>query len=180
MWIWQKKARGFSLVEVLAGVLLLAGLISIVVQLSYGNTRRMKKSRQLEKMASLLELKMRELEEEFEGENIANLPDQDKGEFEGEDRYSWSYETQPLALPQPSLLLSLAQLPENELNSQMAQTLIGVAGETVVELELTVHSQTEGGKEMSHSLTAYFINYEDAPDFIFNRLRELLPAGPAL
>ena len=177
----KQNPKGFSLIEVLASILLLAGLISVIVQLSYGNTRRMKKARQLEKAADLLELKMLELEEEFKGGEIAErFPSEQKGEFENEKNYFWTYKTQPLVLPHPRMLLSLIQLPENQLNMQMAKTLTGVLSETVVELKLTVHYEGKREKNFSYSLVSYFINYEDAPDFIFNQVLEFLPAGAGL
>lgn len=172
--------KGFSLLEVLASVLLLAGLISIVVQLSYGNTRRMRKSQQLEKIASLLELKMRELEEEFKGARIVDLPEQDQGDFENEENYSWSYETQALTWPPADLFLSLTQLPASEINIKMAQTLNSVLSNSVVELKLTVQQKTKRGKGVSYSLVSYFINYEDAPSFIFSNIADILPAGANL
>ena len=182
MWIGGKQRfKGFSLIEVLVSILLLAGLVSIVVQLSYGSTRRMNKSRQLEKIATLLELKMRELEEEFKGENIFKLPsEQNEVEFETKKNYFWSYETQPLTFPPPDLLLSLIQLPQNELNVKMAQTLTAVLSATVVELKLTVRYKGKKRKELAYSLVSYFINYDDAPDFIFNQIGGLLPSGTNL
>ena len=176
----NNTAKGFSLVEVLVSVLILAGLISIVVQLSYGNTRRMRKSLQLEKIASLLELKMLDLEEEFKGEKISDLPEQGEGEFENEKHYFWGYKTQPLALPPLETLLSLIQLPKNELNIKMVNTLINVLSGTVVELKLTVHYGGGREKPLSYSLVSYFVNYEDAPDFIFNEMKNLLPESAGL
>lgn len=173
----KRKIKGFSLIEVLASLLVLAGFMSIVVQLSYGNTRRMKKARQLEKAANLLEFKMLELEENFKGARIVELPVQDEGEFENEEDYSWTYETQPFSLPNPQMLLSLIQLPENDLNLKMAQTLNGVLSESVVELKLTVHYEGRG-KSFHYSLVSYFINYENAPDFIFSRISDFLPKSP--
>ena len=171
------KKKGFSLIEVLASILLLAGLISFMAQISYGNVRRIKKARQLEKAASLLELKMAELKEEFKGSSVPKLPPENKGEFEEEENYFWSYETQALTLPSSEILLSLARIPENELHSKMAETLTDVLSQSVVELKLTVHYEGKRNKNFSYSLISYFINYEDAPDFILNRVRELLPAG---
>ncbi len=173
--------KGFSLIEVLASILILAGLISIVVQLSYGNMRRMEKSRQLEKIANLLELKMLDLEEEFKGNKIPELPSLDEGEFEDEEGYFWKYETQPLALPPPEILLRGAQLPQNELNLKMAGALTNVLSQSAVELKLTVRYEGKKGKKpLNYSLVSYFINYEDAPDFILSQMSSLLPEGAGL
>lgn len=173
----KQKTKGFSLIEVLTSILVLAGFISILVQLSYGNTRRMKKVKQMEKAAYLLEVKMLELEEKFK---MAKLPDQDTGEFENEKNYSWTYKTQALTLPDPQMFLSLISLPENELNIKISQTLTSVLSDSVTELKLTVHYTEKRGSEFHYSLMSYFINYEEAPDLIFNRLGSLLPETPGL
>jgi len=176
----NNTAKGFSLAEVLVSVLMLTGLISIVVQLSYGNTRRMKKSRQLEKIANLLELKMLDLEEEFKRVEVTVFPGEDEGEFEDEKGYFWSYETRPLDLPPAEVLLSVIQLPQNELNAKMANALMNILSGTVVELKLTVHYSGLREKPLSYSLVSYFVNYENAPDFIFNEIKSLVPEGVGL
>ena len=176
--IFNKKA--FSLVEVLAAVFLLAGLIAIVIQLSYGNNRRLKKARQLRKIALLLELKMSELQQEYQGNNIFDLPSEAEGEFKEEENYFWSYTTQALQLPDKRLLLSLMKLPDNQLNSQMAETLRSVLSDTVIELKLTVEYRRQKADPFSYSLNAYFINYSEAPDFIVNQIQQLLPQGAVL
>ena len=172
--------KAFSLIEILASVLLLAGLIAIVVQLSYGNNRRAKKARQLRKTALLLELKMTELEQEFQGKNIVNLPSEDQGEFENEKSYFWSYKTQALQLPDRHLILSLMELPDNQLNNQIIETLRSVLSNTIVELKLTVEYKAAREKELRSSLSAYFINYNEAPEFILSQISNIIPQGTAL
>lgn len=175
----NQNKRGFSLIEVLVAMLVLAGFISIVVQLSYGNTRRIKKARQLEKAANLLEFKMLELEESFKGKKIVRLPDQGEGKFENEEDYFWSYETQPLVLPHPRMLLSLIRLPENELNMKMAQILASILSQSVVELKLTVRYEGKRGKAFHHTLVSYFVNYIDTPDYIAAQVSSFLSEVPA-
>ena len=176
--LFFKTQKGFSLIEVLAAVLLLAGLIALIVQLSYGNVRKLKKARRLDKSALLLERKMLLLEEEFKGKRVFKLPAEDKGEFEDEENWSWSYQTQPLELPPSRILLSIAGIPNNDLNLQMAETLTGVLSETVIELKLTVTYKPKKGKKLwQRSLVSYFVNYEDAPDFILKRISQLIPAS---
>ena len=174
----MNRSKGFSLLEVLASILLLAGLISIFVQLSYGNTRRLKKARQLEKAASLLERKMLELEEEFKGSKVP--PEEDKGEFEEEEGYSWSYQTKPLILPSKDILISLFNLPDNETNRKMIEIINGVLSATVVELKLTVRYEGKRRQAFRYSLVSYFVTYLDAEDFIFKYLSDLLPQGQIL
>ena len=168
------SSKGFSLIEVLASLLVLSGLMAVIVQLSYGNVRRVKKAQRLEKTAQLLEFKMQELEEQFKS-RPSSFPEQAEGSFEQEEHYSWSYTVQPLSTLPPRILLSVAQIPDNELNLQMAGTLTEVLSEAVKELKLTVYHNREkrGQKEFSYSLSAYFVNTKDAPDFVFRQLKGL-------
>lgn len=169
--------KGFSLVEVLAALLIFSALISIVVQISYGNSRRLNQARQLEKIASLLELKMRELEEEFSLEKVIQLAREDEGEFLNEEGYFWTYQTQPLPLPSTEIVLSLIKLPNTEINRQMIQIFRDVLTQTVIEMKLTVYYEGKGKKRFQSSLVSYFVNYEDAPDFIISQMSQFIPGG---
>lgn len=171
----SRKNLGFSLLEVLASILLLASLVSIIMQLSYGNMRRAKKSRQLEKIASLLEQKMMQLEEQFKSSNIENLLKEHKGDFPNEKSFFWHYKTQAFNLPSTQLLLNLSKLPADEMNTKMISILHGVLSETIIELKLTVSYQAKKGESFNYSLVSYFINYENAQDFIFQKLQALIP-----
>ncbi len=165
--------KGFTLIEVLASILILTGLIAIVVQISYGNTQRMKKAKQLEKIAYLLEIKMLELEQQLKLDG--NISGSGEGDFKNEDNYFWSYETKPFVLPNPQVLLSLVQIPEDNLNMRMAQVLTDVFSKSIVELKLTVHYRGKRGKELQYSLVSYFVNYKYVPDFVAQNIRKFIP-----
>ena len=172
--------KAFSLIEILTAVLLLAGLIAIVVQISYGSNRRMKKTRQLEKMYQLLENKMLDLKGEYQGSSIVNLPENGEGEFEQDSNYTWSYETQAIQLPTQDVILSLIQLPDNQLNNRLVGIFKSILSDTIVELKLTVSYNPPRGKSMQYSISSYFINYEEAPYFIFNQMTQIFSQGSAL
>ena len=177
----MKNPKGFSLLEVLTAVLILAGLIALIVEISYGTRRRIKKTIQLEKISLLLESKMLDLRGEFQGKYVIRLPEEGEGEFEEEPNYSWFYKTQALQLPESDLILSLIGFPENDLNSNVVDILKSVLSDTIVEIELTVSYQPpKGGGSTQLSLSSYFINYEQSPDFIFNELSKILPQGTNL
>ncbi|MBC6415859.1 MAG: prepilin-type N-terminal cleavage/methylation domain-containing protein [Bdellovibrionales bacterium] len=173
--------RAFSLIEVLTTVLLLAGLISLVVQISYGNSRRAKKTRHLEKMSQILENKMLDLKTEFQGPNIINLPASGEGEFEQEPYYTWFYETQKIPLPSEDIILSLIQIPQTQLNEQWVQSFKSILSDTVIELKLTVfYNPPKKEKSIELSLSSYFVNYEESPSFILNQIMKFIPKGSSL
>lgn len=168
-----KNQKAFSLIEVLTGVLVLAGLISIMVQISYGNRRRVKKASQLNKIAYFLDIKMNELKDRFKGKDAINLSPEDAGVFKQDERYSWSYSTQPIPFPSTDILLALFEIPENKINESILTVLKNLMSSTVIELKLTVSYQPEKGKAYSHSIASYFVNYEDAPNFILQQMSQI-------
>lgn len=173
----KRKSAGFSLIEVLASVLLLAGVISIIVQISYGNTRRIRKARQLEKAAHLLEKKMLEIEEKFRMDQ--EISTEEEGEFEEEEHYFWSYETRPFVLPSPEMLLSLANIPETEMNIKMFEIMKSVLSENTFELKLTVRYEGKKRQGFTYSLVSYFIDYQGTQHLIFENLMGLFPGNSA-
>ena len=155
-------SKGFTLIEVLAAVAVLAGLMAVAVFSWSGNFRRLKKSKDLSEISFLLEQKMSELEAQYKNE-IDSLLEKGEGEFFENPNYSWSYQTRPLALPDTLTWLSIQGLPQNDMNISVTEALKDILSNSVIELKLTVHL-TKTGK--GHSLTTYFINYENVPSMV--------------
>ena len=157
------KARGFTLIEVLTAVALLAGLMAVASLSWSGNFRRLRKSENRNIINRLLEQKMAELEAKYKNENINTLPSEDKGEFFEEPNYKWQYKTQPLALPDTLTWLAAQGLPQDERNISLTEALKNILSSTVVEVQLTVQlKKTEKG----YSLTTYFVNYDSVPGLV--------------
>ena len=172
-----KQKKAFTLIEVLTAILLISALMLVVIQISYGNSRRARKVKQLKKIEYFLESKMLSLDQEFSGSNSIQLPKEDQGEFEEDKNYTWFYVTQVLELPQKDIILSLLSLPDNELNNQWLDILSTLIAHSVVELKLTVSYNPPRGKSLSYSLSSYFVNYENAPGFILSQISSKIPVG---
>ena len=173
----NSKKTGFTLLETLAAVLLLAGLAALVSQISYGNFQRIKKSRRINRAAFLLEQKMSELEAEYKNSgNIAALPSEAEGEFEDEKEFSWSYKTRPLELPGALAMLALQGIPQSDINIRLAGMMKDIARQIVLELELKA-TWKKGGRQADYSLVSYFVDYGKASGHIQSAVAGFSPAG---
>ena len=126
----------------------------------------------------LLELKMTELKREMRViPDLDAFPSSEEGEFEEAKNYFWSYKTQSLQLADRSLILSLLKLPDNQINNQMIEVFRSVLLNMVIELKLTVEYRPKRKGEFSYSLSAYFVNYDEAPSFISRQIINMIPQG---
>lgn len=165
----NQHKKGFTLLEVLVAVAILAGLMTVASLSWSGNFRRLKKSKNLNTITVLLEKKMSELEIKYKNENINSLPKKGEGEFFEEPDYKWSYETRPLSLPDTLVWLAVQGLPQTDMNISLTEALKDILSGTVVEVKLTV-SLIRSGK--GNSLSAYFVNYKNVPLMVQSLLNQ--------
>ena len=151
-------SKGFTLIEVVVAIAILAGIIAISSLVWSNNMRRLKKAEQIETVTLLLEKKMKELEVTYKNANINDLPSEDNGNFPTYPDYTWKFETRSFQLPSSSVLLKIYNVPENEMNSYFSSLLKQALEELVVELKLTV-SYRKKTRASQYSLSTYFVNY---------------------
>ena len=175
LWKKSKNNKGFTLVEVVVGIAILATLISLSSLIWAGNLKRLTKIKKLESVTLLLEQKMNELETLYKNENINELLESEEGNFPNHEGFTWKYETKPLTLPSTEIFLKIQNLPQNDINTQLINTLKELLSETVVELKLTV-TYVYNKKDVNHSLSTYFVNHTEAPLKIFSILSQLVPS----
>lgn len=98
----ERRARGFTLLEVIVAIVVFATVMSLLIQLVTQNLRRTADARDNLRAARLAEGKLREIV--FQAEK-GELPDpgESQGNFEGDDEdmaFQLKIETYSLALPQ--------------------------------------------------------------------------------
>ena len=173
----KNSKRGFTLIEVVVAISLLSGLIAMGSLVWSYNLRKLKKSEKIQEITMLLETKMHEIETTYKNENINELPAEDEGEFPDKPGYSWKFKTQSLPLPSGSIFLKAQQLPATAVNIEMSEVIKTILAEVIVELQLTV-TYSEKNKSMEYSLSAYFVNYVNAPLVVFSQISKLMPSLP--
>ena len=164
---------GFTLIEVVAAIAILAGLLAVTSLIWTGTFKRLTKAGEIEQAVLLLQKKMNDLETLYKNDNIKELPEKGEGEFPQFNDFKWRYETRPLILPNADILLKLQALPQNDTNLNAVTIIKNILSESAVELKLTITHKK--GKE--YSLTSYFINYNEVPLKVLSALSQILPAG---
>lgn len=158
--------RGFSFIEVMYSILLLAGVLVLLSELSTQSTKLLKKSEQYYLISHLMENKLTELELEHQTEGAAVLKDIEKEPFEKYPDFSWSLETQKMVRFDPAQLEAAAPAAPAEVQNQIEQ-LNEAFTKLVTEVRLTIY-YTKNKVQPSYSITAYFIDFKEIqnPDFL--------------
>ena len=91
------RLKGFTLIEVLAAVAVLAGLMAVAAFSWSGNFRRLQKSKDLNEVSFLLEQKMSELEGKYKTE-IDSLLEKEEGGICGKSKLQLEVSNPPFKL----------------------------------------------------------------------------------
>ena len=147
------KTKGFTLIEVLFALIILAGFAISFSDIWFGNSKRIKMGRIHDTAIHLMEEKMGELELEWSKLNFRAIPKENKGEFKEEAGFSWSFKTQPLQMPSPETFLD-PQADNNELSLKVINEGIQYFSKSILEAQVTVHFKGED-MQSSWSVTTY-------------------------
>lgn len=158
----SKSPRGFTLLETLIAIGLLATALLMLAQSWSGSFVKLRKTQENFTMAALLERKMMEVNLEYKDKTLDEIPDEKEDEFsEDFPQYKWELKSQKLELPSMTDLLMSQQ--ENGADVQLL-AVFNKFGETlgkaIKEVKITVTFTPSSGKPVQKSATMYFINYE--------------------
>ena len=151
------KKRGFTLIEILVSLIILAGATMIISRIWFGNHQRVNKIADYHKVVQLMEKKIVELEMEWKRQTFASIPEENKGNFSEEKYYSWSVKTQALRLPDPKASLNLEE--QQEMAGAVADITVEYLSQAVLEAKLTIYYQ-KGDFKSAYSITTYIVDNE--------------------
>ena len=166
---WIHKKAGFTLIEIVIALAILAGATIIISRIWSGNRQRVHKISDYHKIVQLMEQKINELEFEWRVKNFQSIPREQKGDFPEEENFSWSVKTQPLSLPDPQLLLNSIK-QNQDMVLKVAKTTNQLLSQAVLEAKLTIHYK-KGLFKSKYSLTTYIIDHK-------REIQLSIPTGP--
>jgi general secretion pathway protein I len=141
------RQKGFTLLEVLVALMILAGGLLVLNNSWTTNNLRLRKATVFNNSATLLQ--ERPLEE---------LPEAESGDF-GSDHpgYRWEMESRELEFPDLSALM-VGQGQGDETTLMMIRQMTDMISRSVKEVKVTVFVKSNK-KEVKFSATTYFIDY---------------------
>ena len=156
--------RGFSLLEVLLAMMLMATALVLLANSWSAAYYRVKKTQISFEMAALLENKMNEFERKFRGKALSEIPDAETDSF-GDDypQYSWAMKSKKLTLPDISPLLTSKDRGADEMTLTLAKKLTDHLSNTIKELKVSI-TYKHPKHPLTVSATQYFVDYDKPLD----------------
>lgn len=152
-----KKNKGFTLIEILISLLILAGSTLIISRIGSGNQKRTIKINDYHTIVHLMETKIAELEFEWRKKNFDSIPKELKGEFETEKHFSWSVKTQKLNLSNPQQLMKLGD-QQKDFSLKILKVISEFLSSAILETKLTIHYK-KGIFKSAYSMTTYIVDH---------------------
>lgn len=154
---------GFTLLEVLIAIMILAGGVLVLAASWSGNTMRLQKARLNNTLSFLLQRQMVEVEAKYK-DRLNDMPESDEGDFEGYQGYSWTLTAKEFEMPDLSGALIAREGGADELMLTMVRTIGEYIKQAVKEVTVTVAFEPDGAaKPISASATTYYIDYSKEP-----------------
>lgn len=158
--------KGFTLLETLIAMAILSGALILLSNAWGGAFRSIKKSKQQHEVALLLERKLTELDLEFRGKPLSEIPESREEDFGKEfPDARWKMKSKELEFPDLSPIL---KSQENNNDGGIGETLFKALAEnikkSVKEVEVTVIVK-EGKKAKHFSAVTYFVDYDQPLSF---------------
>lgn len=164
----QKNNSAFTMIEVMAAMLILALVCVAYSENQVGAISLVKSTRYRDIAVMLASQKMAELNFRVQSKGIEDLKDEEKGDFDGEkfEGYSWRYTKAKVPPPDFSALMSAvgsaeedegekSQSPQNSIEGPM-KAIMEIWGKSILELRLEIVWK-ESEQEKNYTLMTHYI-----------------------
>lgn len=154
------KAGGFTLLETVIAMVIMAGALLLLSSSWSGTFMRLRKTQQSFEVAAMLERKMNDIEIEFRGKSLDEIPEEKEGDF-GSDypNYSWKMSSKKLEFPDISSALTARDGGADQTLMGVIKQLTDVLGKSIKEVTVTV-ILAGPKKPLEFSVTTYFVDYD--------------------
>ena len=149
--------KGFTLLEVLIAMMILAGAMLVLFQSWNGSMAAIRKGRTYSTVTLLLQKKMTEFEITTKGKSIDEVKEEDAGDFGGDfPDYKWQIKMRPFVLP--VVVPSTVPDSQKELVTTIMKTMADYFEKAVREVQVTV-IYSRAGRKISYSLNTIYVDW---------------------
>ncbi len=154
------KPKGFTLIEVVLALMVMASGLLILTNSWSGTYSRLKKTQTQVQLAALLERKVVEIEREYKGKSLEAIPEEKEDNFGSElPEYSWKLKSKKLEIPDISASLVAQDGGADQSMITLMKTFTEHLSKSVKELNISV-TYKEGKKPLVADVTIYMIDYD--------------------
>ena len=163
---------GFTLLEVLIAMMLLAVALVMLSNSWSAAFARLDKTQISFMLASRLEMKMNELERKYKGKPLTEIQEEESGDFEdGTSEYTWKMASRKFTFPDIASSLSARDGGVDTMTMTIVKQMTDQISKSVKEVTVTVIYTNKKKKKLEASATTYFIDYDKG-------LNLGIPGGP--
>lgn len=160
------KKNGFTLLETMIAVVIMGTGLLLLANSWTSSFSRVRKTQLTFEVASLLERKMTEIELEYRGKPLTEIPEEREDSFGDEyPQYTWKLNSQDLAIPDVSSTLSAQDGGVDQFTASLVKQLTEGLSKAVKEVTLTVVYKPPQGKTLEYTITTYFVDYDKELNF---------------
>lgn len=154
-------SRGFTLLEVLISMIIIAGAILVLSNSWSGSFMKIRKATLNNNVATLLERKMVETEAKYK-DKFNDIPENETGDFGTENpMYTWELKSKELLVPDLTPLIVGKEGGADEMLITMIKQLTEYLNKTVKEVTVSVFVKTPR-RTLQYSATTYIIDYSQS------------------
>jgi len=154
----RSNSTGFTLLETLIAMVILAAAMILLTNSWAGSFMRVRKTQTAFETSVLLERKMAEIDIEFRGKSLDEIPAEKEGTFEGADDFAWKMTSKKLEIPDISSTMTAKDGGADQMLLTVIKQMTEALSKTIKEVTVTVIYK-KGKKPLEYSVTTYFVDY---------------------
>ncbi len=154
-----KKTNGFTLLEVLIAMMIMAAGILLLSQSWSSSYNRLRKTQSNVEIAALLERKIAEIDMKYRGKPIDSIAEEEGDEFEGFPEYSWKMTSKKFEMPDLTSILIGREGGADQMLMGLMKQFSEHLSKSIKEVKISVIRKIKN-KEYEYSATVMFVDFD--------------------